>query len=73
MGLVWTNNTRIFEYTPKKFFISLVQLAIEVRRQRDEEFFSAAVAETLNLRATCSPNIQTKNPNRHKLTKCMND
>ena len=54
LGLACTQIHRFVEYTPKKFFNSFVQSAVDARRQSDENPNSSVVAETMKLLANGS-------------------
>ena len=63
----------VVEYTPKKYFNSSVQSAVDARRQGDENPNSSVVAETMKLLANSSIGYQIMDRNRHALTKYLTD
>ena len=69
LGLVCTKIHRFVEFTPKKFFNSFVQSAVDARRQGDKNPNSSAVAETMKLLANSSYVYQIMDRSRHTVTK----
>ena len=64
---------RFVEYTPKKFFNSFVQAAVDARTRSDKNLKSSVVAETMKLLANCSYGHHTKNRSQNTVTKYLND
>ena len=73
LGLVVTKIHRFVEYTPKKCFNSFVQLAVDARRQGDENPNSSVVAERKKLLANSSYGYQIMDRGRHTVTKYLSD
>ena len=73
LGLVVTKIHRFVEYTPKKFFNSFVQSAVDARRQADENPNTSVVAETMKLLARGSYGNQIMDRSRHTVTKYLSD
>ena len=72
-GLVCTQIDRFVEYTPKKYFNSFVQSAVDARRQGDENPNSSVVAEIMKLLANSSYGYQILDRSRHTVTKYLSD
>ena len=73
LGLECTKIHRFVQYTPKKFFSSFVQSAVNARRQGDENPNSSVVAETMKFLPNNSYGYQIMERSRHTVTKCLND
>ena len=73
LGLVVTKIHRFVEYTPKKWFNSVVQQAVDARRQGGENPNSSVVAETMKLLGNISYGYQILDRNGHSLTKYLTD
>ena len=73
LGLVCTKKHPFVEYTPKKFFNSFVQSAVDARRQGDENPNSSVVAETIKLLTNSSYGYQIMDRIRHTVTKYLTD
>ena len=73
LGLECTKIHRFVQYTPKKCFSSIVQSAVNARRQGDENPNSSVVAETTKLLANRSYGYQIMDRSRHTVTKYLND
>ena len=73
LRLVVPQTRRFLEYTPKKCFESFVQLAVDARRQSDENPNSTVVAETMKLLANSSYGYQIMEGTRHAVTKYLSD
>ena len=73
LGLECTKIHRFVLYTPKKCFSSIVQSAINARRQGDENPNSSVLAETMKLLANSSYGYQIMDRSRHTVTKYLND
>ena len=63
----------IVQYTPRKSFNNFVQVAVDARRQRDENAISSVVADTMKLLANSSYGYQSMNRSRHTVTKFLTD
>ena len=59
LGLVYTKSYHCAEYTTMKSFSNFVQLAVDARRQGDENPNSSVAPETMNLLANRSYGYQT--------------
>ena len=73
LGLVCTKIHRFVEYTPKKWFNSFVQSAVDARRQGDENPNSSVVAKTRKLLGNSSYGYQIMDRSRHTVTKYLSD
>ena len=73
LGLVVTKIQRFVEYISKKCFNSIVQSAVDARRQGDENANSTVVAETMKLIANSSYGYQMMDRSRHTVTKYLSD
>ena len=73
LGLFCTKIQRFVEYTPKKFFNSFVQAAVDARNKCDENPNSSVVAETMKLLAKSSYGYQIFDRSRHIVTKYLRD
>ena len=73
LGLVCKKIHRFVQYTPRKCFNSLVQSAVDARRQGDENPNSSVVAEIMKLLANSSYGYQIMYRSRHTVTKYLND
>ena len=73
LGLVCTKIHHFVEYTPNKCFNRFVQLAVDSKRQGDENPKSSVVAETMKLLANSSYGYQIMDWSRHTVTKYLSD
>ena len=73
LGLVCTKKHRIVEYTPKKWFNSFVQSAVDARRQGDENPNSIVVAEIKKLLASSFYGYQIMERSLHTVMKYLSD
>ena len=73
LGLVYKKIHRFVQYTPRKCFDTMVESAVDARRQRDENPNSSVVAQTMKLLANCSYGYQIMNRSRHTVTKYLTD
>ena len=73
LWLVVTKVHYFVEYTPKKFFNSFVQSAVDARRQGDENSNPSVVAKTMKLLASSSYGYQIMDQNQHTATKYLSD
>ena len=73
LGLECTKIHQFFQYTPKKYFSSFAQSAVNSRRQRDENPNSSVVAETMKVLANSSYGYQIMDCSQHTVTKYLND
>ena len=73
LGLVCTKKHRFIEYTPEKCFNSVVQSAVDARRQVDENPNSSVDAETMKLLADNSYSYQIMNKSRQTVTNRLTD
>ena len=73
LGLVVTKIHHFVEYTPKKYFNSFVQSAVDARRKGDENPNSSVGAETMKLLANSSYGCQIMDRSRHIVTKYLSD
>ena len=73
LGLVVTKIHRFVEYTPKKYFNSFEQTAVDARRKVDENPISSVVAETMKLLVNSSYGYQIMDRSRHTVTKYLTD
>ena len=73
LGLECTKIHQFVQYTPKKCFNSIVQSAVNVRRQGEENPNSSVVAETMKLLARSSYGYQIMHRGRHIVTENLND
>ena len=73
LGLVCRKVHRFVQYTPRKCFNSLVQSAVDARRQGDKNPNSSVVAETMKLLVNSSCGYQIMDRRRHTVTKYLSD
>ena len=73
LGLVVTKIHRFDEYTPKNWFNSFVQAAVDAKRKNDENLNASVVAERMNLLANSSYGYQIMDRSRHTVTKYLSD
>ena len=73
LGLESTKIHQFVQYTPKKYFSSFLQSAVNARRQGDENPNSSVVAETMKFLANSSYGYQIMDRSRHTVTKYLND
>ena len=73
LGLECTKIHQFVQYTLKKCFNSLVQSAVNARRQRDEIPNLSAVAETMKFLTNSSFGYQFMDRSRHTVRKFLND
>ena len=73
LGLVLTKIRNFVEYFPKECFNSLVQSAVDAKKQGDENPNSSVVAETMKLLANSSYGYQILDRSRHIVTKYLSD
>ena len=71
LGLLCKKIHRFDQYTPRKCFDNFVQLAVDARRQRDENPISSVVAEIMKLPADSSYGYQIMDGSRHTVTKYL--
>ena len=73
LGLECTKIHRFVQYTPKKFFSSFVQSAVNAGRQGDESPNSSVVAEAMQSLANSSYGYQIMDRSWHTVTMYLND
>ena len=73
LSLACTKTHRFVEYTSKKCFNSLVQSAVDAKRQSDENPNSSVVTETMKLLTNSSYGYQIMDRSRHTVTKYLTD
>ena len=73
LGLECIKIRQFVQYTPKKCFRSIVQSAVNARRQRDENPISSVVAETMKFLGNSSYGYEIMDRSRHTVTKYLND
>ena len=73
LGLVSKKIHRFVQYIPRKCFNSLIQSAVDARRQGDKNPNSSVVAETMKLLANSSYGYQIMDRSLHTVTKYLTD
>ena len=73
LGLECTKTHEFVQYTPKKFFNSFVQSAVNARRQGDENLISSVMTETMKFLANSSYGYQIMDRSRHTVKEYLND
>ena len=73
MGLVCTKIHCFNEYTPRKYFNSFVQSAVDASRQSDENPNSSVFAETMKFLPNSSYGYKIMDRSRHTVTKYLTD
>ena len=72
-GVVCTKTHHCVDYTQNNCFNSLVQSAVDARRQSDQNSYTSVVAETMMFRASNCYGHQIMHCSWHTLTKYLSD